>query len=133
MLTEADLIVHVGDFVALTVLDELRELGPVAAVHGNMDAPELCAALPDRATVEAEGLRIGLVHDPGPRHLRQERLRAWFPDCALIAYGHTHWPEAELHEGVWIANPGSPTERRRAPVHTMAVVREGVPTLVDLS
>ncbi len=133
MFADAELIVHVGDFVAASVLAELRELGPVAAVHGNMDAPDLRADLPERAVVEAEGLRLGLVHDPGPRRGRYERLGAWFPECHAIVYGHTHWPEAALHEGVWLVNPGSPTERRRAPSHTMAVLRDGVPTLVELA
>ena len=34
--------------------------------------------------------------------------------------------------GVWIMNPGSPTERRRAPARTMAVIVDGTPELVTL-
>jgi predicted phosphodiesterase len=41
-------------------------------------------------------------------------------------------PEVELAGDVWIVNPGSPTERRRAAVHTMAVIRDGQPALVEL-
>jgi hypothetical protein len=48
---------------------------------------------------------------------------ARFPGCAAVVYGHTHLPQVELHEGVWILNPGSPTERRRAPKRTMLVLR----------
>jgi putative phosphoesterase len=124
--------VHVGDFTAASVLHELRALAPVAAVCGNMDEPALRSALPERAVVEQEGLRIGLVHDPGPAAGRHERLRAVFPGCGLVVYGHTHWPELISVEGVWVLNPGSPTERRRAPGHTMAVVHSGVPSLVEL-
>jgi uncharacterized protein len=133
LLADAELIVHVGDFVGASVFAELRELGRVQAVHGNMDAPDLRAVLPERSIVEAGGVRLGLVHDPGPRTGRYERLRTWFPDCETIVYGHTHWPEAALHDGVWIVNPGSPTERRRAPSHTMAVLRDRTPTLIELS
>jgi uncharacterized protein len=115
------------------VLEALRELGPVEAVHGNMDDAALRGVLPRERVVDAEGLRIGLVHDPGPRHGRHERLRAAFPGCDLVAYGHTHLPEAVLDDGVWILNPGSPTERRRAPAHTMAVIRDGFPQLVEIS
>ena len=104
----------------------------MAGVHGNMDDAALCAALPERAVVEAERLRIGLIHDAGPTAGRHERLRGWFPGCDLVAYGHTHQPEATLDEGVWIVNPGSPTERRRSPAHTMAVIRDGRPELVRL-
>ena len=46
--------------------------------------------------------------------------------------GSHHAPELARHGDLWIVNPGSPTERRRAPGHTMAVVRDGVPELVPL-
>lgn len=132
VLEAADLVLHAGDFTAASVLAALEELAPVHAVRGNMDEPPLREALPERLEVEAEGLRIGLVHDPGPAVGRHERLRRWFPGCALVLYGHTHAPEVALDEGVWIVNAGSPTERRRAPGHTMAIVREGRPELVSL-
>lgn len=121
-----------GDFTAVSVLEELCTLAPVTAVHGNMDEWELHDALPQRATVEVDGLRIGLVHDPGASAGRQERLRGWFRGCDLIAYGHTHLPEVTLSDDAWIVNPGSPTERRRGPAHTLAVIRDGRPELVRL-
>ena len=132
VLDAADLILHTGDFTEVAVLAELEAYAPVRAVHGNMDEWLLRERLPERATVEAEGLRIGLVHDPGPAAGRRARLREWFPGCGLVVYGHTHWPEVVEDEGVWIVNPGSPTERRRAPGHTMAIVRDGRPALVSL-
>ena len=132
LLRLASVIVHTGDLTAATVLDELAALAPVEAVHGNMDALELRGLLPERRVVEAEGLRVGLVHDAGPSAGRHERLAGWFPDCDLLAYGHTHLPEVARHGEAWIVNPGSPTERRRAPGHTMAVVRDGEPELVRL-
>jgi putative phosphoesterase len=132
LLRLASVIVHTGDLTAATVLDELAALAPVEAVHGNMDALELRGLLPERRVVEAEGLRVGLVHDAGPSAGRHERLAGWFPDCDLLAYGHTHLPEVARRGEAWIVNPGSPTERRRAPGHTMAVVRDGEPELVRL-
>jgi uncharacterized protein len=112
------------------VLADLEGFGPVTAVQGNMDDGELRGALPVRTTVELEGIRIGLVHDGGPAHGRHERLREFFPNCGLIAYGHSHMPEVWQDATGWIVNPGSPTERRRAPTHTMAVIRDGEPHLV---
>ena len=129
----ASLIVHTGDFTAPAVLDELEALGPpVAAVQGNMDEPALRARLPLRLVAEAEGLRLGIVHDGGPARARAERLLALFPGCELVAYGHSHLPSVERIEGSWIVNPGSPTERRRAAAHTVALVEEGVPRLVEI-
>jgi uncharacterized protein len=113
-------------------LEELQAFAPVAAVHGNMDVPEVRAALPERLLVEAEGLRIGLVHDAGLAPGRRERLLAAFPGCDAIAYGHTHVPEVSRAGSVWILNPGSPTERRRASEHTMIVLEDGEPQLVSL-
>ena len=123
---------HTGDFTAFGVLEELRKLGRVEAVHGNMDDAALRQLLPERLVVEHDGLRIGVAHSGGRRTGREARLRAWFPDCDLVAYGHSHQPEIARYEGCWIVNPGSPTERRRAPAHTMAVVENGTPRLVEV-
>lgn len=104
------------------MLEELRALAPVEAVRGNMDEPALQAVLPERLVVSVEDVRIGLVHIPGPRAGREERLVSWFPGCDAVIYGHTHVPQLELYRGVWVVNPGSPTERRRAPRHSLAVL-----------
>ncbi len=137
-LRSADLVLHAGDFTAAAVLNELEGLGPpVHGVHGNMDDAALRARLPSATVVEAAGARIGMTHDPGPRVGREERLARRFPGCDAVVYGHTHEPEIESHAGVWILNPGSPTERRRAPVHTMLVleIEAGriAPELVELT
>jgi hypothetical protein len=128
-LTTADVIVHAGDFSRATVLASLRSLGPpVVAVHGNVDDASICAELPDTAVVDAGGARIAVIHDAGPARGRLERMRRRFPDADAVVFGHSHLP---LHEcatdGFQIFNPGSPTERRRAPRHTMglAVARNG--------
>ncbi len=121
-LRAADLILHAGDLMRLPVLRELESYGPVVAVHGNVDDAEVRAALPASASVEAGGATIGLVHDAGPAEGRLARLRRRFPDADAVVFGHSHIP---LHErgpdGFQIFNPGSPTERRRAPHHTMGI------------
>lgn len=120
----ADLLLHAGDFTRATVLDGLGALQPrIAAVHGNMDDAELLRALPARRVVEARGARIGMVHDAGPAAGRLKRLHATFPDCVAVVFGHSHLPLHEEAEGFQIFNPGSPTERRRAPRHTMGLAR----------
>ena len=138
-LAAAELIVHAGDFVALSVLEELRSLAPVEAVYGNMDEPALRESLPEERVVEVAGARIGVVHVPGPAAGREARLAARFPGCEAVVYGHTHLPQVARvgPGGVWILNPGSPTERRRGPVHSMLVLEveggEIRPELVTLS
>ena len=137
-LATADLIVHGGDLSAVSVLEELRALGPpVRAVYGNADEPALRESLPKEAVVEAGGARLGLVHIPGPAAGREARLAARFPGCDAVLFGHTHLPVVERHAGVWLLNPGSPTERRRGPFHSMLVLEieagEIRPELVRLS
>ena len=122
LLRRADLILHAGDFVAPEVLGELEGLGRVAAVHGNVDLPELRSRLPAERQVEAAGARIGMVHDAGPAARRLERLRRRFPDAAAVVFGHSHIPLHEVaDDGFQIFNPGSPTDRRRQPRHTMGL------------
>ena len=136
-LRRADLILHCGDVTGASFLDELSALGPpVEAVHGNMDEPGLQASLPKERIVLAADVRIGMVHIPGPRAGRAERLLARFPGCDAIVYGHTHVPHIERVDGSWILNPGSPTERRKAPERTMLELRiearRLTPTLISL-
>jgi putative phosphoesterase len=137
LLRGADLVLHGGDFVSVEFLEELRKLGPpVEGVCGNMDESALKAALPRQRVVEVDGLRIGMVHDAGPRAGREARLAGRFADCEAVVYGHTHVPQVERFQHLWVLNPGSPTDRRRAPVHTMLVlsIRGGriTPELVTL-
>jgi uncharacterized protein len=124
LLTAADLVLHGGDFVSVAFFEELRGIGPpVEGIHGNMDEPALKALLPKERVVEVDGLRIGMVHNAGPRVGREARLAARFADCEAVVYGHTHVPQVERFQHLWALNPGSPTERRSAPVHSMIVLR----------
>jgi putative phosphoesterase len=118
----ADAILHAGDLSDLPVLELLRELGPpVHAVHGNVDSAAVRALLPARLELRLGAVRVGMTHIPGPARGRLERLRGEFAGCDAVIFGHTHMPEHEQRDGLQIFNPGSPTERRRAPAHTMGV------------
>jgi hypothetical protein len=124
LMRSSDLILHAGDFVSEQVLEEIEALGPpVRAVHGNMDSTALRASLPRETVVEAGGVRIGMVHDSGPAHGRLDRLRLRFPDAAAAVFGHSHQPLHEREGDFQVFNPGSPTERRRSPHHTMGLAR----------
>jgi hypothetical protein len=121
-LRAADLILHAGDFMELAVLTELEALGPpVHGVRGNVDSAVLQARLPLTRIVEAAGARIAMIHDAGPAGGRLARLRRRFPDAQAVVFGHSHIPLLETDAGFTIFNPGSPTERRRAPRHTMGL------------
>lgn len=137
-LLEAELILHTGDHSSLESFEALRALGPpVQAVCGNADEPDLRKTLPEELVAEWRGCRIGMTHVPGPREGREERLRGRFPGCDAVLYGHTHVPQVERVAGIWMLNPGSPTERRSAPTWTMLELRiadgEIQPDLIHLS
>jgi uncharacterized protein len=120
----ADLIVHAGDFMTEEALEEIEALGPpIVAVHGNVDTEALRRRLPAETTVGVEGATLGVVHDAGPAKGRLERLRRRFPTADAVVFGHSHMPLQEGDEAFQIFNPGSPTQRRRAPRRTMGVAR----------
>jgi uncharacterized protein len=121
-LKHADLIVHAGDLSTLVVLDELRSYSKVIAVHGNVDDSDVRVSLPEAADFEADGARIAVIHDAGPAKGRLIRLKNRFPDADAVIFGHSHQPLHETaNDGFQIFNPGSPTERRRAPWPSMGL------------
>jgi len=131
-LARADAVIHAGDFVTTAVLLELEALGPpVCGVHGNVDEASLRRRLPATLEVEIGGARIAVIHDAGPRAGRAERLRARFPSADCAIFGHSHLPEHSRFGSFQVFNPGSPTDRRRAPNRSMGVieVRGGKPSL----
>lgn len=120
LLEEADVVLHAGDVVAPSLLHELEGFAPVHAVLGNNDVD---LRLPERLEVDLDGVRVAMVHDSGPAEGRASRLRRWFPDAGVVVFGHSHLPCNEVVEGGQRhLNPGSPTERRRAPTRTAAVL-----------
>jgi putative phosphoesterase len=113
-------ILHAGDVTGPELLHELGGFAPVHAVLGNNDVD---LRLPERLEVELAGVRVAMVHDSGPAAGRAGRLRRWFPDADVVVFGHSHLPWHEVAEGPQVhLNPGSPTERRRAPSRTVGLL-----------
>ena len=122
LVAAADVVLHCGDVVAPAFLHELREAGPVYAVLGNNDV-ELVGVLPSELSVDVDGVRIALVHDAGRAKGRAARLARRYPGCGVVLFGHSHIPVNEPGlDGQWLMNPGSATQRRRQPHHTVGVL-----------
>jgi len=119
-LKEADLILHAGDLIEIPLLYELSVYGPVRAVRGNVDPPEL--DLPETLEFDFGGARIAMIHDSGRKEGRRKRLKRRFPKARVIVFGHSHIPFLEDEEELLLLNPGSPTDRRRRPHHTFALL-----------
>ena len=117
-LADADRILHVGDHTDAFVLDLLEAIAPTDAVAGNNDAPELVRRLGATRVVAVEGVRIAMTHGHlGPGRTTPDRAFRAFaatePRPDAIAFGHSHQPMVERRDGIWMLNPGSPTDRRR--------------------
>jgi len=121
----ADLILHAGDIVELSVLEELRAIAPVEAVAGNMDGPELQSRLPRKKVMTIGKFTVGLIHGKYRIDEQKEMIRKEFDDVDLIVYGHSHTPFWGMFGGIWFLNPGSPTDNRHAPYHSVAVLTVG--------
>jgi len=119
-LEEADLILHAGDLMDLALLDELAAYAPVRAVHGNLDPPE--ADLPETQDFDFGDVRIAMIHDSGRKEGRRNRLKRLFPDARVVVFGHSHIPFLDDEDGLLLLNPGSPTDKRRQPEHTFALL-----------
>jgi putative phosphoesterase len=122
-LEHADLVLHAGDVVSADFLHELGGFAPVRAVLGNNDA-ELLGVLPEEERFDVDGVSIAMVHDSGVRAGRPNRMHRRFPDAEVVIFGHSHDPVDELGVGDQrLFNPGSPTQRRRQPHHTIGLLR----------
>ncbi|MGF1471240.1 MAG: metallophosphoesterase family protein [Rubrobacteraceae bacterium] len=120
-LERADVILHAGDLIDPALLDTLAGYAAVKAVRGNLDPPE--AGLPEVLELDLGGAKIAMIHDSGPKRGRRNRMRRRFPDARGVVFGHSHIPWLEDEDGLMLLNPGSPTDKRRQPHHTFALLR----------
>ncbi len=105
-----DYIIHAGDLVQLAVIDELEQLAPVLAVHGNMDGPEVSGALPKLNQLKISNWKIGVMHDPGTGYgMGKMREIARQHGFNVFVYGHTHNSHIKWEAKTLYINPGSPT------------------------
>ncbi len=127
-LDAADVILHAGDLLEEAVLDELSAMAPTWAVLGNNDRT-MVGRLPETRVLELAGVTVAMIHDAGPSRSRAARLHRRFPAAAVVVFGHSHAPCDEVGlDGQRLLNPGSPTQRRAQPHHTLAELdlRDGV-------
>ena len=111
---KADFIIHAGDLVDLSVIDELEQFAPVLAVQGNMDRQKVSGALPKINSLKVFDWKIGVMHDPNPpfgkRKIREIASQNGFD---IFVYGHTHNAKIKWEGKTLYVNPGSPTDPDR--------------------
>jgi putative phosphoesterase len=104
--SKVDLIIHAGDFVGSEVLEGLKRLCEVKAVHGNVDSMKLRSLLPEKEIFIAENKRIGIAHGWGSPEGIENRVKDLLGDVDIIIYGHSHRAKIEQIGKVLFFNPG---------------------------
>lgn len=104
------LIIHAGDLTRLSVSEELEQMAPVIAVHGNMDARDVKEKLPVINSVDVYDWKIGVTHSLN-FFFRTSRLKdvAEKRGFNVFVSGHTHRPSLKYKDGMLLINPGSAT------------------------
>lgn len=112
---DVEMILHAGDVTSQEVIEKLEEIAPVTAIQGNTDRI-VGLDLPKTAVVEAEELKIGVIHgEVYPRaDTQQLHYLAKQLGVDILVSGHSHQPKVEKVEDVLLINPGSPTVPRLA-------------------
>ena len=100
-------ILHAGDVGDPLILDSLRQIAPVTAIRGNIDAYGPCSHLPTTEVVTLHGNSFYMLHDRNALDL--DPVAAGF---AAVISGHSHRPLIEWRRGVLYLNPGSAGPRR---------------------
>ncbi|MDK2834998.1 MAG: uncharacterized protein PWR29_141 [Methanolobus sp.] len=113
LIEDYDIIVHAGDFSSMPFYRALEATGKLRAVHGNTDEKELQQILPERLVFEAEGIKIGVVHEGALSIIDTTPMRylALEMGVNVLVFGHLHRPIIERTDVLLIC-PGSPTKPR---------------------
>ena len=109
LFSDAALILHAGDIVDKSVIEELETIAKVEVVKGNMDEPDI--PFPVKKVLNVEAIRIGLIHGFGSPFGIRNRIRKEFDEIDIIVYGHSHKPYNKTENGVLFFNPGTPTDK----------------------
>jgi putative phosphoesterase len=119
-----EIILHAGDVVNPDVLMAFADRN-VHVVRGNMDPA--VQGIPNRKVIEVGGFRIGLIHGWGSPAALEERVLREFREDRLdcLVFGHSHHPLCRRRDGILLFNPGSPTDRRWAPFHSVGILEIG--------
>jgi len=117
-------ILHCGDFTEPIAADLFAAIAPFDAVAGNNDGEELWTRFGRKKIVEVDGVAIGMIHGDGSRPAPAQAYAAFANERVdVICFGHSHVPLIERRNGILVINPGSPTDKRRMPRYSYALLR----------
>ena len=127
LLSGTDAIIHVGDFQAMSVIENLSVIAPFYGVCGNMDPEGIKKMLPEKRIINLGGFAIGLIHGWGAPAGLEDRVFSSFygKGVDVIVFGHSHHPLNRLKNEILLFNPGSPTDNRFSETNSMGILTLG--------
>jgi putative phosphoesterase len=108
-ISDADIVVHCGDYTSITLLKELRDLAKrFVGVYGNMDNVDIRQEVSKKTVFDIDGVKIGVIHPHwgGAPFGIEEAIAKEFHNVDLILFGHTHDAWTDTINGVTLLNPG---------------------------
>ena len=137
---QVDVILHCGDVIESTVLDNFASVAPVFTVLGNRDAFFSKAIFPFKLEVQVFERKIGLYHGfLSIRHYFPDKLQyifqgyhfekyyhiglQLFPDADIFCYGHTHTAEIRRYDKKLVINPGTAGPRSMNGGSSLAILK----------
>ena len=123
-----DYLIHCGDVEGREIFIEALVDCPCCIVSGNND---FFSDLPREEIIDLAGKKILVTHGhtygvSGGTDGIVEAARA--RGCVAVLFGHTHYPEIEMQEGILVINPGSltfPRQRGRKFSYAVMEAEEG--------
>ncbi len=122
-----DLVIHLGDFVSMELVDYFKSFNNFYGVAGNHDPHNIKGILRRSDVIEVNGKRLGLLHGYWMPLFCDHRSTARFKNenVDAILYGHTHVIRNEVRDRVLWFNPGSAAALWPAPWITYGILEVG--------
>ncbi len=119
-----DAILHAGDHVCPDLAACFYPI-PMISVRGNMD--HRLMELPQYRILNINRYKVALIHGWGSPVGLEDRILSLFAGQSLdvIVYGHSHIPVCHHCKGTLMFNPGSPTDKRHSPIHSVGLIEFG--------
>jgi hypothetical protein len=118
---DVDAVIHAGDMIHPDI-SMLFAPVPVYAVRGNNDPA--VNGVPISRVLELGQQRIGIIHGWGMLDDLEQRMIEYFAadELTCLVYGHSHLPVCHTVGDLLVVNPGSASDRRMAPWHSVALL-----------
>ena len=104
---QSDIVIHAGDIIDQSTLQQLRPKEKLVAIQGNNDAHLSALNTVEVLQFSSGKIAIEHGHKHGHHQPSHDSLRSTYPDAKVIIYGHTHKQVIDDSQQPWVINPGA--------------------------